>query len=105
MRFQEEVRRGAALLDEKEPGWRDRIAPGALKMDDCRVCIVGQVLGLEGVSPTHYLKAHREYQRVLDEWGLYDFRSEAAHGFIPTGSNGWNDLREAWLGYIKGEWS
>ena len=37
------VARGVALLDEKVPGWRERIALGRLNMDDPVRCIVGQL--------------------------------------------------------------
>lgn len=43
--IQGRVERGAALLDRKAPGWRDRVAPGDLDMDSCERCVVGQALG------------------------------------------------------------
>jgi hypothetical protein len=39
------VARGVALLDEKVPGWRERIKLGELALQDCRRCVLGQVYG------------------------------------------------------------
>lgn len=39
------VARGVALLDEKVPGWRDRLSPNYLNMGDCEDCILGQMYG------------------------------------------------------------
>lgn len=39
------VRRGAELLDEKKPGWRDHLELSWLRMARCRKCILGQTYG------------------------------------------------------------
>jgi hypothetical protein len=39
----ERVARGAALLDEREPGWWQRIDLGALDMDEPCECVLGQL--------------------------------------------------------------
>jgi hypothetical protein len=39
----ERVAWGAAWLDDKYPGWVDRIDLAALEMSDCNACILGQV--------------------------------------------------------------
>jgi hypothetical protein len=46
------VQRGAALLDERRPGWADSIVLPKLKMHDCEQCVLGQVFGsyVGGVS-------------------------------------------------------
>lgn len=46
----ERVARGAALLDEKRPGWAAEIAIDRLAMQECDSCILGQTYG-------HYLDA------------------------------------------------
>ncbi len=43
----ERVARGAALLDEKLPGWWQRIDLEALTMRDTCMCILGQLFGNE----------------------------------------------------------
>ncbi len=39
------VARGAALLDEKRPGWDARIDLAGLDLEDCELCVVGQLFG------------------------------------------------------------
>jgi hypothetical protein len=39
------VERGAALLDEKSPGWREKVDPETLEMSSGCGCILGQVYG------------------------------------------------------------
>ncbi len=41
------VARGAALLDEKRPGWDARIDLAVLDLESCRQCVVGQLFGPE----------------------------------------------------------
>lgn len=43
--YTEEAARGAALLDEKNPGWADRIDLSALSMGNPDRCILGQLYG------------------------------------------------------------
>lgn len=98
------VRKGAALLDEKEPGWRDRIVPAELTMSDCAKCVIGQVLGIQ--EGTHDVE---RYYATLAEWlGLDDdgaaIGTHEDLGFY-TATGNWGTLRDAWIGYIKGEWS
>jgi hypothetical protein len=39
------VRRGAELLDAREPGWAEKVALDRLAMADCDRCVLGQVFG------------------------------------------------------------
>jgi hypothetical protein len=41
----ERVARGAALLDEKQPGWEYEIDPGTLDLANGCLCVLGQVFG------------------------------------------------------------
>jgi len=41
----ERVRRGAALLDERRPGWAGEIDTGTLEMECPNFCILGQIYG------------------------------------------------------------
>jgi hypothetical protein len=43
------VARGVELLDEKVPGWRERIDPNALDMSDPARCVMGQIPELYGI--------------------------------------------------------
>lgn len=37
------VAKGAALLDQKLPGWAQKVDVGRLELSDCRVCVLGQL--------------------------------------------------------------
>jgi len=59
-RIMSRVRRGAALLDEQRPGWRDGIDPDRLDISDPQLCVLGQLDGSYsdgrwnlGVAPGH----------------------------------------------------
>lgn len=41
--FSQEVARGCAVLDQREPGWDDKIDLPQLNLDDMNQCILGQV--------------------------------------------------------------
>lgn len=43
--LEERVDRGARFLDEKEPGWWDKIDLETLNMKNCYLCILGQLTG------------------------------------------------------------
>ena len=45
--FTERVAKGAALLDEKRPGWVDRIDLDTLDIDNCEDCVLGQAFEAE----------------------------------------------------------
>lgn len=109
-RTMEAVRSGAALLDEREPGWRDRIAPMDLAMDACHTCVIGHVWGLTNVEEWQLVLDR--YDRALETLGIPSDRRDhrrssrsAAYGFIPTDGESWVGLRDAWIGFIKEEWS
>lgn len=58
------VMRGAALLDEKVPGWRERVNPDTLDMSSDRNCVLGQLydwyaLGLQTLGVTTVIEATR----------------------------------------------
>lgn len=40
------ARSGAALLDKKEPGWKDKIDLAKLDLADGCLCVLGQVYGM-----------------------------------------------------------
>ena len=67
----ERVARGAALLDEKQPGWAAQIATDHLAMQDCGRCILGQLYG-------HYSAGYEKLRRQLQDYFLF---SAMEHGF------------------------
>ena len=64
----ERVARGAALLDEKIPGWDSRIDLDVLDIDSCAQCILGQVFAAE----SSYYPVARGFGAGIDELGLDD---------------------------------
>lgn len=43
--FSEEIAKGIALLDAKDPGWVNLISVDALTMSDVHNCVLGQLYG------------------------------------------------------------
>lgn len=90
----ERARKGAALLDEKVPGWRSRVHALKLDMKDCTLCVLGQLYG-------HY---ERGVFDLVNRGGL-SYRVAAAstaHGFdfetdnLSEGTAAFELLNEAW---------
>jgi hypothetical protein len=87
----ERVARGAALLDEKEPGWRQKVNPELLEMRSECGCIIGQALD----DPV--------YARGLLRLGIDEEDEDSRHGFDVSPGEGWSWhasyelLQQAWL--------
>lgn len=75
--------RGAALLDEGDPGWAARIDTAALRLGDGRACILGQL--------------HGEYRRGLGRARVLDLSSAPRRFVSPVdlGFQAVGDLGEA----------
>lgn len=71
----ERVARGAALLDAKRPGWDRQVDLAVLDLEDCALCVIGQLFGPERESD-----ADGPFGRGLDALGLCH-GEEFAHGF------------------------
>ena len=84
----ERVERGAALLDERRPGWWKGIDLGRLDIkSDCN-CIAGQLGG--------------SYMPGVESLGLYVMEVEAAHGFeFEESTAEYPALTEAWRELIQ----
>lgn len=84
MTIQERVANGAALLDEKKPGWRDKINLEELDISDPSRCVVGQLYQgrggyLHGLSDLQTYSSYEtgfaienagEYPLLTAEWKL-----------------------------------
>lgn len=70
----EELRaaRGAELLDEKYPGWANKVNYGKLRMMNSFDCVLGQVYG--------------RYQRGMEELNLSRKNDVIYYGFYAIGS-------------------
>lgn len=62
--------RGAALLDEADPGWAQRVDPGALHLGDGQACVLGQL--------------HGEYRRGLGRARVIDLSSAPGRFVSPV---------------------
>jgi hypothetical protein len=91
--FTARVRAGAALLDEKKPGWLEKIRPAELNITDQHQCVLGQVFGCYG-SGLEALSLHTG--------------TACSYGFDASGSVGTFDspasqLQRAWLALLSPE--
>jgi hypothetical protein len=68
----ERVERGAALLDERRPGWWDEVDVGSLDLRQCDLCILGQLWG-------DYLDGRGEVVRL--GYGYRAQEESIRHGF------------------------
>lgn len=100
--------RGAALLDEWEPGWDALIDLSILDLDDGCRCILGQVYDREVGLLSGDLRPENGYEFGV-EW-LADYMGDdnaVAHGFASDGdtfseaqADTWQ-LDEAWIAIIE----
>lgn len=80
----ERVARGAALLDERVPGWETKINVRELRLGSCVHCVLGQLFsGFErGVDALGLLVAASAYGFAfageLGQWSLEDMALRAA---------------------------
>lgn len=86
------VERGAALLDEKLPGWENDIDLEKLDLaHDCK-CVLGQLNG-------------GDYYRGTRRIGLETWNDERTYGFVPQTPIGqrrrWENLTDAWRRLIR----
>lgn len=65
MTVEQRVAKGAQLLDQHRPGWRDSIKPQTLNIDSCRDCVLGQVFGSYYVGLVKLWPTNREDGRYV----------------------------------------
>ena len=91
------ARAGGLLMDEKNPGWAERVDPASLRMQSVNHCVVGQTV--EG--PPFIFFGRSSYLVKLRTLGIP--ASEQVHyGFalwapVAREPGAWDALREAWL--------
>lgn len=86
---QERVERGAALLDERLPGWAQEIYVENLDLSDSCDCVLGQLFG-------DYLKGVRVLGLADETWA-----EPARLGFHrPDRRTQWETLSRAWRSLI-----
>lgn len=80
------VQRGAELLDERLPGWRDEIDQDFLDLGNTCNCVLGQLFG--------------SYDRGVKVLGLHDSQASAL-GFFKRGRQTWETLTAGWRGVLR----
>jgi hypothetical protein len=88
---QARVERGVALLDKAQPGWERLIDVGELDINECDVCICGQVYGGFGQG---IIKLNVETRS-----DLYGF-APLGFGIVDRKKDG-DRLTEEWIRVIK----
>ncbi len=89
------VRRGAELLDRREPGWAERIDLGRLKLSDSCLCVIGQLNGGLEPDPGSDNSPYGIGMFALEVPVL----DEADHGFdllLHEAPEGWAELDRLW---------
>ena len=104
----ERVAAGAALLDEKRPGWWQRIDTDTLDMGETCGCILGQTYEANGRSTPFDMGCVDLFGSKLGVYGwVADDGWDAAteHGFSlgPQAyeESEWAELRAAWVALIE----
>jgi hypothetical protein len=106
-RIRKHVARGAAFLDEKRPGWADRIDLDSLSLEDCTMCVLGQ----EYEDDPAYDSSEFGNPFEAGAWQLFgeafNFDDNAPvlieHGFSEKGGNlaAWEALTNEWLRVLR----
>lgn len=97
------VARGAAWLDQNEPGWERRVDLAKLELQDSCRCVLGQVFAEQAEQQTPGLDGYWWAERYY--W-IVSERSKA-HGFVRDVEAGeeWSVLDEAWIELLKERFS
>lgn len=78
------VQKGAALLDEKRPGWEKEIDIGILDIMDGRWCVLGQLYGYYTIGATVMGIGYGNQE--------YGFARPTPLADLPTLTNAWRAL-------------
>lgn len=103
--YEENARRGAALMDSVDPEWRRKINLAKLELSSCARCVLGQVFGdyEAGVDNLPVFAAYEDHGRTAAFYG-FELPVEIRTHWIDerTWRRHWNALREAWVTVITG---
>jgi hypothetical protein len=91
--FETEIAAGMALLDAKLPGWQARVDVATLNLNDCTLCVLGQLTGDFGSDDARELL---EVEENDEQWEAAEHRGFAAGGE-------WNDSEERY-DQLTAEW-
>jgi hypothetical protein len=103
----ERAERGAALLDQLQPGWRDQIDVASLALNDCAACVLGQLYGSYQAAFTARVElgdlAFNDDGPDVAEYGFnrYIDDEDEVEGIAPWHPE-WHALNQAWTHVITG---
>lgn len=89
----ERVASGAALLDQKRPGWAQLVDVGKLDLRNTCLCVIGQVCG-EYYSGTERICAS---QKDACNHGYRVLASDCSLTDLPFGKRAYRTLQDAWI--------
>ncbi len=91
------VAKGAALLDEKLPGWADQIDLDSLEMSDTCLCVLGQI----GKDRVNLDKLSWDGPGTTDYYGVRNLLKVRASDFgFDAEPASFVELQDAWKGAI-----
>lgn len=90
--YAERVRKGAALLDDVAPGWREKIDLSTLDIGDYQQCVLGQLYGTYGEA----IPALHPHLASMEQRHSHGFAGVAAMDGFESESR----LTRAWLEYL-----
>ncbi len=96
----ERVAQGAALLDEKLPGWAGRIDIGTLRMRDTCQCVLGQLFAIDPEEDDGYWAGLRD----LDIPNR-PVRIPESYGFAAADPGDYRALDDEWIRVITERWA
>jgi hypothetical protein len=121
------IRDGAAWLDEHQEGWRDRVQVIDLQLSNACLCVLGQVFsdqahtaslsdsdgcGRYGDSFVADESGATYYQgfwyAMYERKDIIDSERAEALAFdmdYDQEDYHWDDMTQAWRGFLKGEWT
>jgi hypothetical protein len=119
------IRDGAAWLDEREEGWRDRVQVVDLELSSACRCVLGQVFSSDaralyerdpgeykgfrpyeiGQSGTTYSSGFNYALNFLDEMLSPEEAQRMGFDHDAESEYTWHDMTVAWQEYLKGEWT
>lgn len=101
--YAEAVANGAALLDARVPGWRDRVDVAELDLSDCVECTLGQVFGAYQFGLTRLDLSANDWDEEQERAATYGFTLLPAlgEGSLDDRSAHWSALRDAWIKAIQ----
>lgn len=93
--YREAVSNGAALLDARVPGWRDRVDVTTLNLGSCEHCTLGQLFG-DYDAGRRFLELDDVPESNNARAALYGFSLPLDDVFYDDRPAHWDALRLAW---------